>query len=181
MTDRTDSISGRLPRNGTLRLPIALLAAGLILISGSPACRPSPRSLATVSGKTVHRGMALEGVDIEVYRWGEPGWKRFTDTKSGYHGSFVFAAPRGTYRLLARTTIEIGSESVVLEGTLEPLRVKEPGTRIDRVVIELEKLRASSSSVHGDAPPLLAVGCLPKTLSPGNEILGQFYQRRIEL
>jgi len=91
-----------------------------------------------VSGKTVYKGMGVENVSITVYRQEPPGWQKHIETRSGYHGSFVFNAGDGNYRLVARTEIRVGTEQVSMEGTVNNFRIEGPGGRVDRVVISLQ-------------------------------------------
>jgi hypothetical protein len=90
-----------------------------------------------VSGKTAYNGMGMENVLITVYRQEQPCWQQHDDTRSGYHGSFIFSAPDGTYRLVARTDIRMGTRTVRLEGAVDNLVIQKHGGRIDRVVINL--------------------------------------------
>jgi hypothetical protein len=81
--------------------------------------------------------MGMENVLIAVYRQEQSGWQQHIDTRSGYHGSFIFSAPEGIYRLVARTEIKMGTRKVRLEGTADNLAIQKHGGRIDRVVISL--------------------------------------------
>jgi len=90
-----------------------------------------------VSGKTVYNGMGMENVLIAVYRQEQPGWQQHIDTRSGYHGSFIFNAPEGIYRLVASAEIKMGTRNVRLEGAVDNLVIQKHGGRIDRVVISL--------------------------------------------
>lgn len=110
------------------------VAAALLLLS----CAPRTGADATVSGKTVYRGMGVEGVAIEVQRLESGGWVRDAAVRSGYHGSFVARLRPGRYRLSARTGLPAARGGTVwLLGTLEGLDVS-PGTRrLDRLVVVL--------------------------------------------
>lgn len=114
---------------------IALLAAAVAAAS----CRPAPRELAVVSGKTVYKGMGLENAQVHVFRWEPLGWRHYTDTASGYHGSFLFYAPQGRYRLAADTTVKLQTDEIRLEGTLERLEIGASVRRVDRVVVQLRE------------------------------------------
>ena len=103
------------------------------------ACHPSPRDLTLVSGKTIYGDLALEDVHIESYRWDQSQWRHFSDTRSGYHGSFRIHLPDGKYRLQASTTIRLGNDEFSLSGTLEDLKVERDGGRIDQVVIRMNQ------------------------------------------
>ncbi len=98
-------------------------------------CHPSPRSLTLVSGKTVYGDLALEDVYIEVYRLDQSRWHNFSDTRSGYHGSFRVHLPPGTYSFTASKTIRMGQDEVQVTGNLDELKIQEAGGRIDQVVI----------------------------------------------
>ncbi len=102
-------------------------------------CHPSPRYLTLVSGKTVYGELALEETYIEVYRLEQSRWRYFSDTRSGYHGSFRIHLPDGKYRLQASTTIRLGNDDFSLSGTLEDLKVEKDGGRIDQVVIRMNQ------------------------------------------
>jgi len=99
------------------------------------ACHPSPRDLTLVSGKTVYGDLALEDVYIEVYRLEQSRWRYFSDTRSGYHGSFRIHIPPGTYSLKASKTIRIGEDKVSVTGILDKLEVKGSSRRIDQIVV----------------------------------------------
>lgn len=123
------------PMAGNLRMgsALVLVLAALIL----SACHPVPGKLTVVTGKTVYGDLALEGVRIEVSRRETSGWRYHSDTMSGYHGSFRLHLPPGTYLFQARTMIRMGDDELALAGTLENLIVKEPGERMDRIVVEM--------------------------------------------
>ena len=99
----------------------------LLVIFSLFGCHPSPRSLTLVSGKTIYGNLALEDVHLEIYRWEQTRWRYFSDTRSGYHGSFRVHLPPGTYSITASKTIRIGQEEVPLTGTLIDLEIAEPG------------------------------------------------------
>ncbi len=120
-------------RNTLMGITLALALAVLIL----PACHPTPGKLTVVTGKTVYGDLALEGVRIEVSRWENSEWRHYSDTTSGYHGSFRIHLPPGTYLFQARTIIRMGDEELALTGTLENLIVKEPGERMDQIIIKM--------------------------------------------
>jgi hypothetical protein len=107
----------------------------LVIIFFLFSCHPSPRKLTVLSGKTVYGEMALEDVDLEVYRWEPSRWRYISDTRSGYHGSFRVHLPPGTYSFKANKTLRIGQVEVSLTGKLEDLEIEKPGGRIDQVVI----------------------------------------------
>jgi len=94
-----------------------------------------------VSGKTVYGDLALEDVHIEIYRWEKSGWDHFSDTKSGYHGSFRVYMPQGTYSFRASKTIRVNRGEILVTGTLEELKVEKTGGRIDQVVILMAPAR----------------------------------------
>jgi len=90
-----------------------------------------PAYAATVTGKTVFRGMGVEEVrliatvdGVEVAR-----------TRSGYHGSFRLALPEGVYELHGSTVLESARGEVAVSGSIPDLRVGNG--RIDRLVLEL--------------------------------------------
>ena len=118
-------------RHKTYLSAIPVLMALLILACG----QPSPRKFTLVSGKTVYGKMAMEDAYLEIRRLEESRWHYFSDTRSGYHGSFRVHLPPGTYSLRADKTLRVGQEEVLVTGTLDDLRVDEPGGRIDQVVI----------------------------------------------
>jgi hypothetical protein len=109
-----------------------------ILLSG---CHPSPRDLTVVSGKTVYGDLALEDVQIEIFRLEKSEWRYYSETRSGYHGSFRTHLPPGEYRLTAAKTIRLGQEEVLVTGTLEDLILIEAGGRMDQVVIVMDPAR----------------------------------------
>ena len=122
------------------RLLLTTLSVILTLALTLPSCRPSPRTLVAVSGKTVYQGMALEGVNIAIYRWEKIAWNHYADTQSGYHGSFRFDVPAGKYNLVAKAALWSGSLKTQLEGRkIVKLEIDGPGERMDRVVIEMSK------------------------------------------
>jgi len=112
-------------------LPMCILLVLFALFG----CHPSPRSLTLVSGKTVYGDMALEDVHIEMFRREQTRWRYFSETRSGYHGSFRIHLPTGVYRITASKTLRIGHDEIQVTGKLEDLKVENPGGRIDRVVI----------------------------------------------
>jgi hypothetical protein len=116
-----------------------LLTPVILVVMVLAACRPSPRSLTAVSGKTIYRSMALEDVTIEVYRWQSLDKEPLIRTKSGYHGSFIFYLPEGRYRLLARKVVRLGSREVKMEGEIDILRVEGAGGRMDRLLVVMEE------------------------------------------
>ena len=116
------------------RYHIALALAALILA----ACHPTPGKLTVVTGKTAYGDLALEGVRIEVSRRENSGWRYHSDTMSGYHGSFRLHLPPGTYLFQARTMIRMGDDELALSGTLENIILKEPGGRMDQIIIKMD-------------------------------------------
>ena len=98
-------------------------------------CHPSPRYLTLVSGKTVYGELALEETYIEVYRLEQSRWRYFSDTRSGYHGSFRIHLPPGTYNITTSKTIRMGQGEVLVRDKLEDLKIEEKSGRIDQVVI----------------------------------------------
>jgi hypothetical protein len=118
-----------------LKVYRTLMVTTMLLAS----CHPSPRSLTVVTGKTVYGDLALEAVSLEVHRWSEAGWNYYSDSRSGYHGSFRLHLAAGKYMITARTSIREGEKEVALVGDLSTLVVKEGERRIDRVVIEMRK------------------------------------------
>jgi hypothetical protein len=123
----------------TCRRPMCCLLVIFFLFG----CHPSPRSLTLVSGKTVYGAMALEDVHIEIFRWEQTRWRYFSDTRSGYHGSFRIHLPGGTYRFTASKTIRMGQDEVSVTGKLEKFKIDGSSRRIDQVVIELTSGRGN--------------------------------------
>jgi len=119
----------------TCRLPMCSLLVIFFLFG----CHPSPRSLTLISGKTVYETMALEDVHIEIFRWEQTRWRYFSDTRSGYHGSFRIHLPGGTYRFTASKTIRMGQGEVMVTGNMDKLKIEEAGGRIDQVVIRMNQ------------------------------------------
>jgi hypothetical protein len=107
----------------------------LLVIFSLFGCHPSPRNMTLISGKTVYGNLALEDVHIETYKWEQTRWRYFSDTRSGYHGSFRVHLPPGTYRFKAGKTIRIGQDEVMLTSTMDELKIEEAGGRIDQVVL----------------------------------------------
>ena len=90
-----------------------------------------------VSGKTVFRGMGIEGAEVAAWPL-KPGAAGPVDrTRSGYHGSFLLHLPPGAYRLEARAVVPRGRDDQVLRGRLEPVAVPADARRVDRLVVEL--------------------------------------------
>lgn len=87
---------------------------------------------AVVSGKTVYRGMGLEGASVAAY----DGETAIAETKSSYHGDFRLALPPGEYRIRAGAVIPSPGGDYPVKGSA-PVTVA--GDRVDRVVIEMEK------------------------------------------
>ncbi len=145
---RESKTTGNGKARGKRPVPLELLATAILLpllFLLQPACRPSPSSLTTVSGKTLFRelgpaaGMALEDVTIEVLRWKEGKWQPHVKTRSGYHGSFVVYLPAGKYLFVARTTLQRSSGDSELAGRLEGLTVSSTDRRLDQLVIEMRQ------------------------------------------
>ena len=111
-----------------------------ILLSG---CHPSPRDLTVVSGKTVYGDLALEDVQIEIFRLEKSEWRYYSETRSGYHGSFRIHLPPGEYLLRASTTLKSGEDELLLSGALQSLIVKEAKGRMDQVVVGLFPIQDS--------------------------------------
>lgn len=107
-------------------------------LAGS-GCLQEREQRVTVSGKTIHRGMALERVHIQVFLARGDDWVEHTTVRSGYHGSFVVRLAPGRYLLRARTVLrKARAGNVELLGTLRDLAVSPQAVRIDRIVIEME-------------------------------------------
>jgi len=121
-----------------MKFRLLFLLLCIALFTDLTSCRPSPRTITQVSGKTAYQGMGMENALITVYRQEPSGWQKQTETNSGYHGSFRFSVPEGTYRLVARTEVRMGTKRIPVEGTVNNLRIQGPGGRIDRVVITLQ-------------------------------------------
>ena len=83
--------------------------------------------------------MALEDVHIETFRWEQTRWRYFSETRSGYHGSFRIHLPGGTYRFTASKTIRMGQDEVMLTGNMDKLKIEAAGGRIDQVVIRMNQ------------------------------------------
>ncbi len=120
-------------RSHSPKFLISALLAALI----SAGCHPSPLSLTLISGKTVYGNLALEDVHIKIYNWEHSRRQYFSDTRSGYHGSFRVHLPPGVYSLQASTMLRVGQNEVLLTGALEELVVREAERRMDQVVIHM--------------------------------------------
>ena len=121
-------------------LVIAVVFAALALRLAS--CSTEARREATVSGKTVYRGMGMEGVGIEVFRWEVNAWIAQPPVRSGYHGSFRVRLPPGRYFLRAVSALPSAPRpGTNLSGAVQ---LQVAGLRLDRVVLEMRAARDSA-------------------------------------
>ena len=90
-----------------------------------------------ITGKTVYAGMAIEEVQVRVFRLDGDQWKESGYGRSGYHGSFIVKANPGRIRLEARGEIFKDNKKIPLAGRVTALEVPSGIRRMDRIVIEL--------------------------------------------
>ena len=101
------------------------------------ACGGGAEPPVAITGKTVYRGMAIEGVRLRVLRLRGGEWGESASVRSGYHGSFVAKTSPGTIRLEAQGEIWDRGRKVLLAGGVDSLEIPTGIQRMDRVVIEL--------------------------------------------
>lgn len=112
----------------------------VFLLLQSSACDSRGAGPVVVTGKTVYQGMAIEEVQVRVLRKDGGRWNETTSGRSGYHGSYQVRTESGTFRLEARGEIIAGGERISLEGRVDNLTIPPDVRRIDRIVIELDRV-----------------------------------------
>lgn len=111
--------------------PFVLLTASLLMVCQS-VMGAEPPTVTLIAGKTVYKDMGMEDVEITARHEG----KQSFSAKSGYHGSFLMHLPPGVYEVKATGLIRPGE---AVQGKIERLDIKPGTTRIDRLVITLER------------------------------------------
>jgi hypothetical protein len=124
------------------------------------ACNGDQGRPVTVSGKTVFRDMGVEEVLVQVWREESTGRLPVAETRSGYHGSFVFRLVAGAYALDATTEIPAADGNTLrLTGELRGVEVLPDKRRLDRLLIRLEAVEDSRSRA-GERPTTRLGGSL---------------------
>jgi Cd2+/Zn2+-exporting ATPase len=109
----------------------------VFLVALFSACDRRTAGQVVLTGKTVYAGMAIEEVQIRVFRQDGSQWKESTSGRSSYHGSFLVKTKPGRIRLEARGEIYKDKKKIPLAGRVDLLEVPPDTPRVDRIVIEL--------------------------------------------
>jgi len=112
----------------------AIIVLLLFLVA---ACGGGAEGKVVITGKTVYAGMAIEEVQVRVFRLDGGQWKEAGSGRSGSHGSFIVKAKQGMIRLEARGEIFRNNKKIPLAGRVTALEVPSGTRRMDRVVIDL--------------------------------------------
>ena len=147
----------------------------VLLLFQLTACGGGEEEQVVITGKTVYAGMAIEEVQVRVFRLHEGQWKESASGRSGYHGLFIVKAKRGMIRLEARGEIFRNNKKIPLAGRITAPEVPSGIRRMDRIVIELAPVPDEAGgwgrkSVHGDgaAPYTTHIdACQCKDVAPG--------------
>jgi 3-deoxy-D-manno-octulosonate 8-phosphate phosphatase KdsC-like HAD superfamily phosphatase len=109
----------------------------VLLLFLLPACDWRGAGQVAITGKTVYAGMAIEEVQVRVFRLDGDQWKESGYGRSGYHGSFIVKSNPGTIRLDAMGKIFRNNKEIPLAGRVIAFEVPSGIRRMDRIVIEL--------------------------------------------
>jgi len=113
----------------------ALLLLALFALGG---CLREPGAT-TLSGKTVHGEMALEGALVTARPSDDPSAPPAARVRSGYHGSWRLELPPGRYDLCAAFELPRGRGTLPVAGCLREVEVPPGTARIDRLLLTLHR------------------------------------------
>jgi hypothetical protein len=100
------------------------------------ACDNGSRQEIIVTGKTVYKGMGIEGANVLASQKGVFSY----ETKSTYHGTFKFNLPPGEYTLTGSAkSLVAGEDEIELRGELPCVVVLKGQGRLDQLVVELKR------------------------------------------